>query len=114
MTPEVKVCRRVDQFDIAEETTTRIPTRVEFLLRGGYDEQLVRLSVAQLLGDVQFEAYITIVRTTNALSVEVDIAHKHDALEIEQYTTAFERGIGGDGTAVEAQPHLLETSSREA
>ena len=48
------------------------------------------------------------------MSVEIDIAHEHDAFNIEHDAPVFPTVVWGDGTPVPTNSHLLESSAAES
>ena len=90
MTLQIQVGSRCDQADVAEQAATGIPARV--LLRHGrcLDYQFV-ITLLQLVGHVNLESHVAIVSTSYVLSVQIDIAYQHDALEVQQVSFIFQR-----------------------
>ena len=71
------------------------------------------MSEAKQPGDIYLKTYISIIGTSDALAVEIDIANVHDTLEVKQQTTTTERIMGHQGTYIPPLPHLLETTGRK-
>ena len=66
-----------------------------------------------MVGDVQLEAYITVFCPADELAVHINIAHVHDAAEVQHETSAFQRIGRREVVAVPAASHFLEASARE-
>ena len=64
--------------------------------------------------DINLEAYIAVVGTTDALAIEIHIAHIHNALKVEQQALALKGCVGGIALDIPAGAHLLEGTGRKA
>ena len=83
MALEIEVGRSLDEVDVAIQSSTCVPTGVLLIHGGSLDYQHV-ITLPQLIRDVNLKAHIAIVRTPHALAIQKDIAHEHDAFEIQQ------------------------------
>ena len=94
----------------AEQSAAGIPARSLLAHRVCLHDNLVGLSVAQLVGYVNLESHVTVVRAADAFAVQEHVAYKHDAFEVEQHAAPLPFGRRGDGLAVIAFAYLLETA----
>ena len=114
MAVEVELGIGIDDVDIAEESAAGIPARISGVGGVGIDGNDVLLAIAQVLGDIDFKAYIAIVGAANLVAVEIDISKIHDTLEINEDAFALILLGRGKGLDIPSRTHLLETSGREA
>ena len=114
MAGKIKVFGCGDEFHVAEQTATGIPSRVVRLAGVGNNGQFVGFSPLQLVGDVNLKAHISVVGAANALSVEIDIARVHDAAKVEQDALALHVVGRSELITVVAFAHLLESATRQA
>ena len=98
----------------AEQSAACIPARVVRLTGVGHHGYHVVLSPFQPAGDVYFESHISVVGAANAFAVQIDVAHIHDASEIQQYALVFHGFIGRQVVAVPSLAHLFEAAARQA
>ena len=68
----------------------------------------------QLVGDVHLKAHVTVVGLSNELAVEIDVAHIHDAAEVNQQALALQAVGRCEMQAIPSAAHLLECSARQA
>ena len=111
----LKPCGRIGSHksDIAEESATSVPTGVERLCCMGTHCNDVGRIEAELLGDINLKAHITVVGAANTLAVEVYITNVHDALEVEQEALSLERSIGSVVLDIPSGSHFLECAGRK-
>ena len=83
MALEIEVGRSLDEVDVAIQSSTCVPAGILLIHGGSLDYQHV-ITLPQLIRDVNLKAHIAIVRTPNALAIQKDIAHEHDAFEIQK------------------------------
>ena len=102
-----------DEVDIAVEATTRVPARVVGLSGVCPDGNLIHLAPAQELAHVNIETDIAVVRTTDTLTVEKDITHEHDALEVQQDTLVLPLLLRCKFVTVPARTHLLKATGTQ-
>ena len=103
-----------DEVDITIETGTRKPAGVAWILRIRLDCDFVRLSPFQEFAQVDIEAQVSIVGTTDSLTVQIDIAHQHDALEVEHDALSLPFVLGSEFVAIPADAHLLESTGTQS
>ena len=111
---EMQVTVGDEKFHVAEEAAAGVPTGVERLLRVGLHGDDVLLANAQQLAHIHLEAQIAVVGAAHALAVEIDVAHVHDALEVEQHQAVLPLCRRGEGLHVPSHTHLLEAAGAEA
>ena len=103
-----------DEIDITIETGARKPAGVTWVLRISLDCDFVRLSPFQEFAQVDIEAQVSIVGATDTLSVQIDIAHQHDALEVEHDALSLPFILGSEFIAIPADAHLLESAGTQS
>ena len=113
VTLEIEVSRGGDEADVSEESAAGVPTGVAWLAGIGDDLDEVVLAVFQSVAEVNLEAHVAVVCATHGLAVEQHVGGVHDALKVEEHTTAFPVGIGGEVVTVITFTHLLETATRQ-
>ena len=113
MTFHIELCRCRDEVDVAEQTTTRVPARCTLVLRLSLHQNLVCLTIFQLLGDVDVKSHVTIVRTANALTVQVDVGSQHNTFKIQQHSLVLQVCRRCDGLLIPARTNFLEASCRQ-
>ena len=96
--------------NITEQTTACVPSRSLFVLSLGFHEQLIGLTILQLVGNVNFETNIAVVGTTNALSIQKDVGSQHDTFEIEQNAFTSFRSIWRDGLFIPPRTYFFKTA----
>ena len=108
MTGEIAVCGRDDQVDVAVQAAAGIPAGIKRPHRVRADHQLVGLAVLHLVGDIDLEAQVAIVRTADALAVEIHVADQHNSLEIKRKALSLQVRGNLQGLAIPARAELLE------
>ena len=63
------------------------------------------------LGDVGFEACVSVFVARHFLAVDIYVGYVHDAFEVEKHSPAFQRFGHIEGLAVPAFTHALEAAS---
>ena len=114
MTLEIEVSTGGHQLHIAEKSATRVPTRIVRFARIGLHGNHILLSQLQLVRYVYLEAHIAIVCSAYVLTVQVDIAHIHDAPEVEQKPSALQRVGRRKVQAIPRLSHLLEAPTAQS
>ena len=114
MTREKQVLIGDDEIDITIETGTRKPAGVAWILRIRLDCDFVCLSPFQKFAQVDIEAQVSIVGTTDSLTVQIDIAHQHDALEVEHDALSLPFVLRRKFVAIPADAHLLESTGTQS
>ena len=110
MTREVQLGVGDDEIDITIETGTRVPTRVVGVASIRLHRNLVHLSILQEFGNIGIHSEIAIVGAPDALSIEIDISHQHNALEVEHDALALPFLLRSQFIAIPADAHLLEST----
>ena len=103
-----------DEIDITIETSARKPAGVTWILRIRLDCDFVRLSPLQEFAQVDIEAQVSIVGTTDSLTVQIDISYQHDALEVEHDALSLPFILGSKLVAIPADAHLLESAGTQS
>ena len=110
MTREVQLGVGDDEVDITIETGTRVPTRVVGVASIRLHRNLVHLSILQEFGNIGIHSEVAIVGAPDALSIEIDISHQHNALEVEHDALALPFLLRSQFIAIPTDAHLLEST----
>ena len=103
-----------DEVDITIETGARKPAGVAWILRIRLDCDFIRLSPFQEFAQVYIKTEISIVGTSDTLSVQIDISYQHDALEVEHDALSLPFILGSEFVAIPADAHLLESTGTQS
>ena len=114
MAREEKVLVGDDEIDITIETGTRKPTGIVRISGIRLDGNLVSLAPFQELAQIDIEAQVTIIGTTDALTVELDISHQHNALKIEHDALSLPFIFRSQLIAIPSDAHLLESTGTQS
>ena len=114
MTREVKILVCNDEVDITEETTTRKPAGVVRLAGIRLDGNFIHLPPLQKFTQVDIEAQVAIVGASDSLTVQIDIAHQHDALEVEHDALSPPFIFRSQLLTIPADAHLLESTGTQS
>ena len=114
VTLKIQVAVGAHQFHVAKQSATRVPARVARLARVGTHSHHVVLSHLQFLSHIYLEPHVAIVRASHLLAVHIDIAHIHDATEIQQQSAPPERVGRHQVQPVPSLPHLLEATTAQS
>ena len=114
MALEVEVGWGGNEHHVAKQATACIPPRIQRVACVSLYGNHVLFPQFQLARDIDFEAHIAIIGASDAFSVQIDIAHIHDATKVEQQTAPSQVGTGRKMQAVPTDTHLLESTARQA
>ena len=114
MPVEVQILRCRHHFHATEQTSARVPARIAGLARVCHDGQHVFLTEAQLVRNVDFEADVSVIGSSDELTVQVNVTHIHDSSEVDEHASALQAVCRCEMQAVPAAPHLFESSAGEA
>ena len=103
-----------NKVDITIETGARKPAGVAWILRIRLDCDFIRLSPFQEFAQIDIEAQIAIVCATDTFSVQIDIAHQHNTLEVEHDALSLPFILGSEFIAIPANAHLLESTGTQS
>ena len=101
------------QMHIAVDAAARIPTGVLRLARVSHHGNHVLFAHLEELGHIDAETNIAIISLPSELTIDIDVAHIHHALEFEHQTSASQTVGWGKVESIPAFAHLLETASTE-
>ena len=111
---EVEVAVRGHQFHRANQSAARVPSRVARLASVGLHGNDVVLAKAQLVGHVNLESHVAIVRSAYSGAVQEDVARVHDALEVQQQPAPLQAVGRRQMVAIPGHAHLLEGAAAQA
>jgi len=114
MAREVQILVGDDEIDITIETGTRKPTgiiRIAGICLNGY---LVSLAPFQELAQVDIKTKVTIIGTSDTLTIEINISYQHDALEVEHDALSLPFIFRSQLIAIPANAHLLESTRTQS
>ena len=113
MAGEIDVAVGSHETDATEESAAGVPAGVVGLTGIGHHGEDVVLSELQLVGDIHLEAHVAVVCLSHQLAVQIDVAHIHDASEVNQQALALQAVGRREVQPVPAAPHLLERTAAE-
>ena len=114
MARKEKVLVGDDEIDITIETGTRKPTGIVRIAGICLDGYLVSLAPFQEFTQVDIETEVPIIGTTDSLTIQIDISHQHDALEIEHDALSLPFILRSQLIAIPANAHLLESTRTQS
>ena len=102
-----------DKCHITEESATSVPTRIDRTASIGTNSKDIFLAIFQFSCHVNLKTNISVVRSADAFTVQVYIAHVHNPLEVNEYTLSLERRIRSVRFHIPSRTHLLKSASRQ-
>ena len=110
MAREIQILVGDDKVDIPIKTSTGKPAGVVRIAGICLHCYLIDFAKLEQLAHIYIKAEVTIVSTSYSLTIEVNIAHEHDALEIEENALALPLGLRSQFIAIPADTHFLEAT----
>ena len=74
---------------ITIKSATGIPTGIVRLTSIRLNGQYIRCVVFQQFGNVNFETHITVIGSSNQLTVQINITHIHDTFKVNNHSFVF-------------------------
>ena len=103
-----------DEIDITIETGTRKPTGIVRIAGICLDSYLVSLAPFQEFTEVDIKTEVTIVGTSDTLTIEINISYQHDTLEVEHDALSLPFSLGSKLIAIPADAHLLKATRTQS
>ena len=110
MAREIQILVGDDKVDIPIKTCTGKPAGVVRIAGICLHCNLIDFAKLEQLAHIYIKAEVTIVSTSYSLTIEVNIAHEHDALEIEENALALPLGLRSQFIAIPADTHFLKST----
>ena len=110
MAREIQFLVSDDKVDIPIKTGTGKPAGVVRIAGICLHCNLIDFAKLEQLAHIYIKAKVTIVSTSYSLTIEVNIAHEHDALEIKEYALALPLGLRSQFIPIPAYTHFLKAT----
>ena len=114
MAREVQILVGDDEIDITIETGTRKPTGIVRIAGICLDGYLVSLAPFQEFTEVDIKTEVTIIGTSDTLTIEINISYQHDTLEVEHDALSLPFIFRSQLIAIPANAHLLESTRTQS
>ena len=114
MAREIQILIGDDKVDIPIKTGTSKPAGVVRIAGICLHSYLINFAKLEQLAHIYIKTEVTIVSTSYSLTIQINIAHEHDALEIEENALALPLGLRSQFIAIPADTHFLKSTRTQS